>query len=599
MKQRNLELALIGNCTIGALVDEHAEIVWCCMPRFDGEPIFGSLLKTASKEAMLGTYAIDLFDYERSEQYYDKNTAILHTLLYDKHNNGLELIDFIPRFNQFGRTHRPMSIFRKLIPINSPKIKIRIRPSEQDCSKQLKRTQGSNHISYRGDEISLRLTTDISVTAIMDETPFILDGTRHLILSADESVEEPIEQLCNRFLAETQDYWLEWSRYLAIPFEWQDAVIRAAITLKLSAYEDTGAIIAAMTTSIPEAEDTQRNWDYRFCWLRDSYFTIHALNRLGVTRTMEQYLQYLVNLVVSMDANEHLQPVFCINGTVNMPERISEKFEGYRGMGPVRFGNQAAEQIQHDVYGAIVLSATQMFFDERIRRPGDQGLFRQLEKIGELAVNNYDQPDAGLWELRGSKYVHTFSSIMCWAAADRLGKIADKLGLVDRSKFWQEQASNIKKAINQYGFNKALNSYTATWNGDTMDASLLLACELGFVSGTDPKFIGTLEQIERKLKPKGSKYLFRYIVEDDFGQPENAFTICSFWYIDALVAAGRHNEARALFEDLLSRRNKLGLLSEDLNPETGELWGNFPQTYSMVGIINSARVLSKRWEQEL
>lgn len=599
MKKRNLELALIGNCSIGALVDEYAEIVWCCMPRFDGEPVFGSLLKTGSDEEMIGTFAVDLIDYSHSEQYYEKNTAILRTVMFDKNNNGIEITDFIPRFHQFGRTHRPMSIFRKFVPIGSPTIRVRLRPSEHDCSAPLKKIQGSNHISFKGETLSLRLTTDLSVTAVMDETPFVLDGDHHLILSMDEPVEEPIAQLCNRFLAETESYWLEWSRYLAIPFEWQDAVIRAAITLKLSAYEDTGAIIAAMTTSIPEAENTVRNWDYRFCWLRDSFFTVHALNRLGVTRTMEQYLQYLINLVVAVDEKGPLRPVFRINGTTEMIERISDSMQGYRGMKPVRFGNQAAEQIQHDVYGAIILSATQMFFDERIRRPGDEGLFRQLEKMGEMAVNYYDKPDAGLWELRGSQYVHTFSSMMCWAAASRLEKIADKIGLPKRAAYWGTHATTIKNAINERGFNKALNSYTATWDGDTMDASLLLACELGFVEGQDPKFIGTVKSVEAKLLPKGSKYLFRYVVEDDFGKPENAFTICSFWYIDALVAVGRKEEARALFEDLLSRRNKFGLLSEDINPETGELWGNFPQTYSMVGIINSARVLSKRWETEL
>lgn len=598
MKQRNLQLALIGNCAIGALVDKQAEIVWCCMPRFDGEPVFGSLLKESHEENLQGTYAIEIADFSHSEQYYEKNTAILSTTLYDERGNGVEITDFCPRFHHFGRIHRPTTIIRKLTPIGSPKLIIRLRPAQRDCSEPFKRIQGSYHISYHGDNMSLRLTTDISVTAIMDETPFILDKESFLILGVDESIEEPIDQLATRFLNDTESYWLEWSRYLAIPFEWQDAVIRAAITLKLSAYEDTGAIVAAMTTSIPEAANTERNWDYRYCWLRDSYFTVHALNRLGTTRTMEQYLQYLLNLVAnSNDAS--LQPVYCINGTKSMPERISEHLTGYRGMGPVRFGNQAAEQIQHDVYGAVVLSATQMFFDERIRRKGDHELFQILETIGQKAVHTYDRPDAGLWELRGSKHVHTFSSIMCWAAADRLEKIARKLCLPEREHYWHSCASTIRAAIEENGFNKELNAYTATWGGDTMDASLLLACDLGFVSGDDQKFIGTLERIEEMLLPDGSKYMFRYVVEDDFGEPENAFTICSFWHIDALAKVGRKEEARELFEDLLSRRNHLGLMSEDLNPETGELWGNFPQTYSMVGIINCARLLSKSWESEL
>lgn len=599
IQERNLELALIGNCTIGALVDKQAEIVWCCLPRFDGQPVFSSLLKSEDDEQLQGTFAVDIDDFSHSEQAYEKNTAVLKTTLYDHRGNGVEIIDFVPRFMQYSRVYRPMTIVRKLVPIGAPRVRIRLRPSADDGNTPYRKIQGSNHIRYVSDnKQSLRLTSTLSVTAIMDERPYVLDGEHYLLLGADDSIEESLHHLAERFLQETEGYWLEWTRYLAIPFEWQSAVIRAAITLKLSAYEDTGAIIAAMTTSIPEAKDTERNWDYRFCWLRDSYFTVHALNRLGATRTMEQYLQYLVNIVASM-GDEPLQPVFCINGSGKMPERISTGLSGYRGMGPVRFGNQAAEQIQHDVYGAVVLSATQMFFDERIRRKGDVRLFQLLETIGEKARKLYDQPDAGLWELRGRQHIHTFSSMMCWAATDRLARIAKKLELHDRARYWESTTATIREAIEKHGFNPQLNSYVATWDGDTMDASLLLACELGYVDGKDPRFVGTLESIEKVLKPETSPYLFRYVVEDDFGAPENAFTICSFWYIDALAAAGRHDEARALFEDLLSRRNHLGLLSEDINPITGELWGNFPQTYSMVGIINSARVLSKPWESAL
>lgn len=598
MSKPNLELALIGNCTIGALVDRQAEIMWCCMPRFDGDPVFCSLLREGDSGATKGVFRVVLEDFSHSEQSYERNTAILTTTLMDKRGNGVVITDFIPRFKQHGRIFRPMMIVRKLSPILSPRLRLTVRPSADYGAQAYKRIQGSNHISFVADDrLGLRLSSTLSVTAIMDERPFVLDGDHYLVFGPDESIRESVSQLSERFLQETLNYWLEWTRYLAIPFEWQEAVIRAAITLKLSAFEDTGAIIAAMTTSVPEAENTQRNWDYRFCWLRDSYFTVHALNRLGATQTMEQYLQYLVNIVASM-GDYPLQPVFCINGSPDMPEYFAEHLSGYRGIGPVRVGNQAAEQVQHDVYGAVVLSVTQMFFDERIRRRGDPGLFHLLEKVGDKAVAYYDQPDAGLWELRGSRHVHTFSSIMCWAAADRLGKIAARIGLPERETYWRDAAARIRMAIETHGFNTELNAYTATWGGNTMDASLLLAWELGFVGGRDPRFIGTLEAIEKALKPHG-RFLFRYVVEDDFGMPENAFTICSFWYLDALAAAGRKDEARVLFEELLNCRNHVGLLSEDINPKTGELWGNFPQTYSMVGIINSARLLSKPWETAL
>lgn len=596
MNQHSLDLALIGNCAIGALVDRAGEIVWSCFPRFDGQPIFSSLLKTDSPEDLTGTFAVDLMGCKRTEQQYEHNTAILKTCLYDDSGNGVEITDFCPRFHQYGRVHRPTTIIRKLTPIGSPRLRIRLRPTFNDGAQRPKQVMGSNHISYIGDDFSLRLTTDISINAILDETTFVLGESHYLVFGPDESIKESLDQMAERFLTETENHWLEWSRFLAIPFEWQEAVIRAAITLKLSAYEDTGAIIAAMTTSVPEAANSERNWDYRFCWLRDSYFTVHALNRLGATRTMEQYLQYLVNIVATMEG-DLLQPVYRINGRKEMPEYLAKHLQGYRGMGPVRIGNQAAEQIQHDVYGAIVLSVTQMFFDERIRRRGDEGLFRLLEKMGECAVANFDQPDAGLWELRGSQHIHTFSSMMCWAATDRLAKIALKLNLKDREVFWRKQSDAIRAEIDQRGFNKSLNSFTATWDGHTLDASLLLASELGYVDAKDPRFLGTISTIEKHLRPENSSYLFRYVVDDDFGTPENAFTICSFWYIDALAAAGRKEEARELFEKLLERRNSSGLLSEDINPETGTLWGNFPQTYSMVGIINSARVLSKPWEE--
>lgn len=591
-----LELGLIGNCAISALIDPLGEIVWSCFPRFDAEPIFCSLLTAGGQEDPQGTFRVELDDCISSEQHYVHNTAILKTRLLDSEGNGVEITDFCPRFHHFGRTHRPTSVIRKLTPIGSPLIRILLRPSYADGAKAFKKCQGSHHIRFVGDDIALRLTTNLAVSTVMDEKKFVLRESKYFILGADESVQESIENLAERFLRETRIYWTEWVRYLAIPFEWQEEVIRAAITLKLSAYEDSGAIVAAMTTSIPEAAHSARNWDYRFCWLRDSFFTVHALNRLGVTRTMEQYLEYLVNIVGTAQG-EHLQPVYCINGSPHMPERIITGLPGYRGMGPVRIGNQAAEQVQHDVYGAVILSATQMFFDERIHRHGDKTLFRLLEKLGDIAVRCFDKPDAGLWELRGAQHVHTFSSMMCWAGADRLAKIALKLQMPDRHAHWQQLADKLRKDINAHGFNQKLHSYTAAWDGDTLDASLLLACELGFVEGTDPRFVGTLKAVEKHLKPDGSAYLFRYIVEDDFGEPENAFTICSFWYIDALAAAGRKNEARALFEDLLGRRNRLGLMSEDLDPQTGELWGNFPQTYSMVGIINSARILSKSWEE--
>jgi GH15 family glucan-1,4-alpha-glucosidase len=383
-------------------------------------------------------------------------------------------------------------------------------------------------------------------------------------------------------------------RALGIPFEWQEEVIRSAIALKLNAHEDTGAIVAAMTTSIPESEGSARNWDYRFCWIRDAYFVVDALNRLGATKTMERHLMYILNVIASAEDGT-MQPLYSISGKADVVERTVESLPGYRGMGPVRVGNEAYLQVQHDVYGSAILAATHVFFDRRLHERGDESLFRRLEVLGEHAARLYDKPDAGIWELRGSTHVHTFSSIMCWAGCDRLARIARQLGLTDRHRYWDGIAAKIRDDIFARCWNPALNSFVATMDGDTLDASLLRMHDLGFVAADDPRFIGTVNAVERDLR-RGN-HIYRYVIADDFGHPENAFLACTFWYINALAAIGRTDDARALFEHVLECRNRHGLLAEHIDPVTNEQWGNFVQTYSMVGIISSALRLSIPWER--
>jgi GH15 family glucan-1,4-alpha-glucosidase len=272
-----------------------------------------------------------------------------------------------------------------------------------------------------------------------------------------------------------------------------------------------------------------------------------------------------------------------------------DSLPGYRGMGPVRVGNLADAQLQNDIYGSVVLAVAQMFFDKRLPRQGDMNLFRRLEQLGERAAMVAFEPDAGLWEFRNRERIHTFSTVMCWAACDRLAKIALAVGLHDRAKYWRETADEIRAIILARGWNAAMNSFASEFDGSDIDASLLLLHEVGFVSANDPRYLGTLACVEKHLKH--GDHIYRYIAPDDFGVPETAFTVCTFWYIDALAAVGRRDEARAIFERVLACRNHVGLLSEDLDPKTGELWGNFPQTYSMVGLIVSAMRLSKSWEE--
>lgn len=588
-----LDLAVVGNCSFSALIDREARIVWSCVPRFDGDPVFCALLDQAGEK---GVFEIRLDGLARVEQRYLRNTAVLVTTLYDGAGSALEVTDFSPRFKQHGRTYRPVMVLRQLRPVAGiPRIRIRLRPTGQYGAGTPEITHGSNHIRYVLPSGTLRLTTDVPISFLMEEVPFVVEEEFTLLLGPDESLTRPVAEAARTFREETVSYWREWTRGLALPFEWQEEVIRAAITLKLCSFDETGAVIAAMTTSIPEAPDSGRNWDYRYCWLRDAYFVVQALARLGATRTMEGFLRYITNVAASLEGG-HLQPVYSVTLGAKLVERVETSLSGYRGMGPVRVGNQAYEHLQNDVYGSVILAAAPMFFDQRLDQPGNEKIFERLETIGEQAVRVYDKPDAGLWEFRSIAKVHTFSAVMCWVACDRLARVADRLGLDARARYWRGHADAIHGVVTDAAWNADLGSFVESFGGGAeVDASLLLLAELGFVEAGDPRFVGTVEAVGARLR-KGD-YLFRYRTEDDFGMPRTSFTICTFWYVNALAAIGRRGEARRLFENLLARRNHVGLLSEDMDPDTGELWGNFPQTYSMVGMISCAMRLSRPWEE--
>jgi GH15 family glucan-1,4-alpha-glucosidase len=604
---QNLELFPIGNCAASALVDEAGRFVWACAPRVDGDPFFSSLLggRDAAEPATQGLWAIEMEGQAHASQSYLRNTAILRTELTDAAGARLEILDFCPRYRQFGRVYRPMAFIRLVQPLaGTPRIRVRMRPTVNYGERPAETTVGSNHIRYVGGEVTLRLTTDAPVTHIAAERTFRLEEPIAMFLGPDEGFDSDIRSTTVRMLHETTDYWRAWVRTLSVPLEWQAAVIRAAITLKLCAYEETGAIVAALTTSIPEHPvadgELGRNWDYRYCWLRDAYYVVQALNRLGAADLLENYLGYLRNLVDQaargLGANGgkgHVQPVYGVGLEPVLTERIAPHLPGYRGMGPVRIGNQAHEHVQHDVYGQIILSTVQAFFDERLLRPANVDDFRALEPIGDRAFELHDQPDASLWEFRGHEATHTYSSVMCWAACDRLGNAAKQLGLLERADFWNDRARQVRATIEKRAWNADLGRYAATFDGEGLDASLLQLVDVRFCPADHPSMQATMQAVENGLR-RGA-FMLRYAVPDDFGLPETAFNFCTFWLIEALHLSGRTDEARTMFEEMLSRRTRAGLLSEDITFDGQELWGNYPQTYSLVGLINCATLLSRPW----
>jgi len=582
-----LDMGIVGNGTIAGLVSAEGDYQWLCLPRFDGEPVFNQLLGGS------GTFSVWIDGLKSRSQSYDANTAILRTRLEAEDGAILEIVDFAPRFENRGRVFRPVSIVRRFHVISgTPRVRITLTPQTDWGARQLPSVRGVNHIRFTDGELAFRVTTDAPVSYVLSGTSFLLEHDVSFILGADESLTDTVDVITLDWEERTRKYWSKWSRNLAVPFEWQEATIRAAITLKLCVFEETGGIVAALTTSVPEHEGSERNWDYRFCWIRDAYFTVSALNRLSAMGTLEHYMRWVRN-IVAQSRGGHIQPVYGIGLEADLTEEVARHLPGYRGMGPVRRGNQAAEHVQHDVYGQVVLGVAQSFFDHRLLSPPGIAEFRQLEPVGERAFAVHDTPDAGIWEFRTIANVHTSSAIMCWAACDRLSKIATHLGLPDRATYWSERAAIIHQTIVEKAWNPDIGAFTAAFGGNELDASVLLMAEIGFLPAGDTRYIATVDAIDKTLRE--GNHVYRYKTEDDFGRPKTAFTACTFWHIDALFRVGRSDEAREMFESVLASRNHVGLLSEDVDPATGHLWGNFPQTYCMVGIINSAALLSKPW----
>lgn len=591
----SLDLAAIGNCNVAALITPEGRNVWFCFPRLDGDPLFHALL--GGDDPQRGFMDVVLRDQVETRQRYVTNTAVVETVLCDRQDSRVRITDLAPRFRRFGRIYRPPALLRRIVPEKgNPRIAVRIRPGMAYGGFTPQISLGSNHIRYNGPTDVVRLTTDMPISYALHETEFVLDRPITLWLGPDEPLPENPDANARHVLTETIAYWEDWVRGLNIPFDWQEAVIRAAITLKLCSYEDTGAIVAALTTSIPEAPGTERNWDYRFCWIRDAFHTVGALNRLSATRTMEDFVRFIVNTVLREQGGP-VAPLYPIGPGFDMSEVTAAALPGYGGQGPVRIGNAAASQEQNDSYGSIVLTATQMFADARLPRAGSVSLYQHLEPTGRTALALACEPDAGLWEFRGRRRVHTHSAAMCWAAVDRLAMIARRVGLEDDAAEWASQADRLQRTILDAALVPGEGWLSGVFGEPVVDASSFLLPELGMLRATDPRFLKTLDVLEKRLVRQG--HVMRYDEADDFGMPETAFLVCSFWYFEALASVGRRDEAREYFEQALGWRNHLGLLSEDRDPKTGRLWGNFPQTYSQVGLIRTAMRLSRSWEEGL
>ena len=585
----NLELGIIGNCHSSALISKTGSIVWCCLPEFDSPSVFGKILDNN----IGGTFQIICDNNYSIEQEYLKNTCILVTK-FSRGKNIFEVHDFMPRYlKKDNKYHSPAEVIRyfKLIS-GKPKFKINYDPKLEYSSSTTDTLIKDEFIVSITKEInydSLYLYTNFNKKAIVENSEIILKSDGYFSVCYNEKIKPQSLNEVFSELTRTNVYWLNWCSITPSFSEYEDEIIRSAMTLKLLTYDKTGAILAAATTSIPETVGEVRNWDYRFCWIRDASMVIRVVHELGHKNVIRRYLEYIINLIP--DKGENFQIMYGINREKELTEKILNHLAGYKNSKPVRIGNAAFNQQQNDIYGVlmdIIYTEIKLFSDVEDQH---EQLWSITKNVAWVINEKWMTPDKGIWEFRGEDQHFTFSKVLCWVAIDRAIKVAELFKKGKKIKKWILLRDIIKKDILCKGWNKNKRAFTQSYNSSDLDASVLLMEPYGFITANDPKYISTVHAIEKELSNDG--LLYRYKNEDDFGLPSSSFTVCTFWFIDALNKIGEREKAKKLFDKLLSYSNHLGLFSEDLDFKTKELLGNFPQAYSHLALIETAMNLNK------
>lgn len=579
-ERHTYQTGIIGNCAYLAHINKNTNVDWLCWPRFDSSFVFGGLLDKDKG----GEFSILPAGEYLSRQYYLENTNVICTEISNPEGK-YRIIDFAPRFYQFERYYKPLMLVRKIEPLEgNPRIRIRCNPVYGYGSKKLKSSRGSNHIAFTGGDEDMQLSTNISLSYIEDEKYFALNEPKYLILTYGHELDAPIITTAERFLRQTIKYWRIWIKHSTIAGFYQSYVIRSALTLKIHQYEDTGAIIAASTTSLPESQGSGRNWDYRYCWMRDTYYVITSLNHIGHFEEMEKYFNYITD--ISFRDDERYQPLFGIAGERVLTERKLNNLKGYLGNKPIRVGNQAYEHIQNDIYGQVLVSMLPLYTDHRFiyseRKDSEKWLDYLLQKI----ERTIDEKDAGIWEFRNIANTHCYTNLFQWAGANAALKMAKTVG----NKIYEERAQIlIDKAAKHIEdcYDPVRKVYNHAVGSSHLDASTLQLILMNYLDPSSQRAKDHLIALENELKGKNGLF-YRYLHKDDFGKPKTTFLICAFWYVEALACVGRLDDAIREFESLIKYANHLLLFSEDVDEHDGSQWGNFPQAYSHVGLMNAA-----------
>lgn len=586
---------IIGNCQVSALVDQTGSVSWLCFPRPDSPPVFGSLLDSDG-----GELTTQVSRFKTSSQTYVRNTNILLTTLMDQEGGKAELVDFCPRFEQNGRMYRPSSLFRVIRPASgTPRMEIKSKPVSGWDKKDVKISRRDDFsVQYDLPRGCLRIYTNMPITYLLEGGSFLLQEEIYLAVLWDSTLDSDIRQTSLDYLSRTEAYWQRWVKHCSIPSCFQSEAIRSALVLKLHCYEDTGAIIAATTTSLPEQLGGQRNWDYRYCWLRDAFFTLSAFYHLSHFDEMEGFLRFLLNIV---NFNDDLSPCYTVDRKLPIPEIIHHNWRGYSSSDPVRSNNAAANQVQNDVYGELVLALAPIYLDERFHHLRSDHLDKTISWLAQRCCDSIGKSDSGIWELRGVSQEHSFTNAMCWAGIDRVIRIIENKKLIShKSGFLGALKKSERRARERILAAVRDNVVTNGPADESLDASLLLLPVLRFPD--DRLCEHTVHAVAAGLNAGDdlkSHFLYRYLRRDDFGNPQDPFVMCSFWLAHAYARLGKRKEGLLVLETSIGAANDLGLFSEHFSPKLNRQLGNFPQAYSHVGLINAAFAVSPSWQEIL
>ncbi|MCL4389216.1 MAG: glycoside hydrolase family 15 protein [Candidatus Marsarchaeota archaeon] len=576
----DLEYGIIGNCRTAALVSSEASIDWLCFPRFDSTSLFAKILDVDKG----GSFSIvPVGDYKIAQEYL-KDTNVLKTT-FSNGADSFEVIDFFPHYKTAGGLFKESELYRILHLVSgSPSIRVLLKPRFYYGRIGGTHKIMDNCIDFSDERENLYVYSDIDKQSIIDGTPTALKSDSYVMISYNSLKDSVSLHLAYQELSKTSDYWKSWIEDAVLPKTHRDMVARSALALRLLTYDDSGAIVAAATTSIPEIVGGVRNWDYRYCWIRDASFTVLSLIKIMKMDVAYEFLTWLEGIFSSYGV--HFQVLFKVNGDRNIEETTLDYLAGYKNSKPVRIGNAAYKQKQLDIFGEMLDALHLFYLKYYAGQMIDEIEWELIYSIVETAIREWKNTDSSIWEFRGRKKHFTMSKVLCWTAVDRGIKIARHYGKTEAAKRWSSSADAIREDIMEKGWNEELGAFTQAYGSEDLDASVLLMPYFGFLPYKDLKMVSTIDAVKKELFD--GRFVMRYKCQDDFGIPKNALIACTFWLVDALNGIGERKEALELFDNTVRHMNHLGLLSEDINRETGELLGNFPQAYSHIALINTA-----------